>query len=390
MEMLTSFNRSNLEADRDAFVALMRHLRTMDASEHTVIMIQVENEVGMIPDARDYHPEATKAFQSEVPKELPEYLQKHKESLQPELRTVWQENGFKTSGTWEELFGTGLHTDEIFTAWNYSRYVHEIASAGKKEHELPMFVNAALIREGYRPGQYPSGGPLPHLMDIWKAGAPSVDFLAPDIYFPNFVEWSGKYRRTDNLLFVPEARLVHQSAADAFYAIGQHEAIGFSPFSIESIDPAEHRLTGCYDVLSQLAPIILENQGKGTMAGVSVERSRPETQVRFGEYQLTVSFELLDRYASQPAVTDPRGGGLIIQLGNDEFLVAGSGLIVTFRSLDSERPHAGILSIDEGGYEKGVWKAGRRLNGDQSHQGRHVRQPYGDFGIQRVTLYQYR
>jgi len=355
-----------------------------------VIMIQVENEVGMIPDARDYYAGATKAFESTVPAELMSYLQGHKGELQPEFKTVWEKTGFKTSGTWEEVFGKGLQTDEIFTAWDYARYVEEVTTAGKKEYRLPMYVNAALIREGYVAGQYPSGGPLPHIMDIWKAGAPSIDFLAPDIYHGSFVDWSSKFRRADNPLFVPEAGLSHRSAADAFYTIGQHDAIGFCPFSIESIDPAGHRLTRSYGVLTQLAPVILENQGKGVMAGVSVERSRPETNVKFGKYEMTVSFELLDRYAVQPDETDPRGGGMIIRLGADEFILAGSGLIVTFRSTNSERPFAGILSIDEGVYENGVWKPGRRLNGDQSHQGRHLRLPYRDFGIQRVTLYQYK
>ena len=268
MEMLTSFSRNNLEADKNAFVALMRHLRAIDAREQTVIMVQVENEVGMIPDARDHHPDATKAFQLPVPPELVRYLQEHGEHLQPELRSLWQQQGSKTSGSWEDLFGAGLQTDEIFTAWHYAHYVEEITAAGKAVYNLPMYVNAALIREGYLPGQYPSGGPLPHIMDIWKAGAPSIDFLSPDIYFANFAEWSGRYRRKDNPLFIPEARLTHQSAADAFYAIGQFDAIGFSPFSIESMEVSEHRLARGYDVLTQLAPVILENQGKGIMAEI--------------------------------------------------------------------------------------------------------------------------
>jgi hypothetical protein len=390
MEMVTTFNRNNLEADKKAFVALMKHLRVVDGREQTVIMVQVENEIGMIPDARDYYSEATKAFQSAAPAELMTYLQEHREKLQPEFRLVWEKSGFMMSGTWEEVFGKGLATDEIFTAWNYARYVEEITVAGKKEYPLPMYLNAALIRQGYVPGQYPSGGPLPHLMDIWKAGTPSIDFLAPDIYHGSFVDWSSKFRRADNPVFIPEAKLSHQSPADAFYAFGQLDAIGFSPFSIESIDPVGHRLTKGYDLLSQLAPAILEKQGKSAMAGVSVDSIRPETRVQFGEYAMTASFELLDRYASRSNDSEPRGGGMIIQLGADEFIIAGSGLIVTFQSLNSGRPLAGILSIDEGIYDHGVWKPGRRLNGDQSHQGRHVRLPYGDFQIQRVTLYQYK
>jgi len=390
MEMMTAFNRNNLEADKKAFVELMKHLQRVDGREHTVIMIQVENEVGMISDARDYYSEATKAFQSAAPQELMTYLHKHKESLQPEFRAMWGKGGFKASGTWEDVFGKGLHTDEIFTAWYYARYVEEITAAGKKEYPLPMFVNAALIREGYRPGQYPSGGPLPHLMDVWKAGAPSIDFLAPDIYHGSFVEWSSKFHQANNPLFIPEAGLSHRSAADAFYVFGQHDAMGFSPFAIESIEPEGHRLTRAYDLLNQLTPVILEHQGKGVMAGVSVDQSRPETRRQFGEYIFTASFEPLDRWAARPADTDPRGGAIIIPVGSDEFIVAGSGVIVTFQSVNSERPLAGILSIDEGVYENGMWKPRRRLNGDQSHQGRHMRLPYGDFQIQRVTLYQYR
>jgi beta-galactosidase GanA len=390
MEITTAFSRNNLEADKKAFVELMRHLRSVDGREQTVIMVQVENEIGMIPEARDYHGEATKLFHSGVPAELMNYLQKHRGGLQLEFSAVWQKQGFKTFGTWEEVFGKGLHTDEIFMAWHYARYVEEITAAGKREYKLPMFVNAALIREGFRPGQYPSAGPLPHLMDIWKGGAPSIDFLAPDIYHGSFVEWSDKFRREDNPLFIPEAGLSHRSAADAFYAIGQHDAIGFCPFAIESMDPSGHRLTRAYDLLTQLTPLILEKQGKGMTAGISAERSRPETKVKFGEYEMTALFEPLDRWSAPVADTTARGGGIIIQLGADEYIIAGSGLIVTFRSLNSQRPIAGILSIDEGVYEQGVWKPGRRLNGDQSHQGRHVRLPYGNFQIQRVTLYQYR
>lgn len=97
-----------------------------------------------------------------------------------------------------------------------------------------MYVNAALIRPNYKPGQYPSAGPLPHLMDVWKAAAPQIDFLAPDIYFPNFAEWVGKFDRNENAMFVPEVP-ENQSVANAFYALGRHNAMGYNPFSIESV-----------------------------------------------------------------------------------------------------------------------------------------------------------
>jgi len=244
MEILSAFSDASRDADTCAFVALMRHIRELDSQLHTVIMVQVENEVGMLEDARDWSNAANAAFGKEVRKELMDYLQTHKDTLIPEFRELWEAAGFKTSGTWEEVFGQGLGTDEIFMAWHYARYINVVAEAGKAEYPLPMYVNAALIRPNYKPGQYPSAGPLPHLLDVWRAGAPQIDFLSPDIYFPNFTEWCRKYHRSGNPLFIPEAKRGEESAANVFYAIGQHDAIGFCPFSIESIsDPENDRLT---------------------------------------------------------------------------------------------------------------------------------------------------
>src|SRR5262249_8349331 len=161
-----------------AFAAFMRHLREIDAADQTVIMVQVENEIGMIPDSRDRSAIANELFNQPVPRALLDYLQQHKEQLVPELRSVWSAKNYLARGTWEEVFGTGPGTDEIFMAWHFSRYANRVAAAGKTEYSLPMFVNAALIRPGYQPGQYPSAGPLPHLLDVWRAGAAQIDFLA--------------------------------------------------------------------------------------------------------------------------------------------------------------------------------------------------------------------
>jgi beta-galactosidase GanA len=394
MEILSAFSEANRDADARAFTALMRHIREVDGEEHTVIMIQVENEIGMIPEARDYSIVANELFNKLVPKELMDYLVQHKDKLIPEFRQVWEAAGFKILGTWEEVFGKGLGTDEIFMAWHYARYVNRIAELGKAKYPLPMYVNAALIRPNYKPGQYPSGGPLPHLIDIWRAGAPQIDFLSPDIYFPNFGEWCQKYHQSGNPLFIPEASKGDESAANVFYAMGQHDAMGFCPFSIESIrDPENERLPKSYEVLSQLAPQILENQGKGTMAGVLLDKDKPTQQVHLGNYTLNVAHDYT--WSWSPGYREsghwPRVGGIIISVGtDDEYVIAGSGLIVTFAPNTPGDPIAGIVSIDEGTYMNGRWIAGRRMNGDQSHQGRHLRLPYDSFGIQRIKLYRYR
>src|ERR1700733_9231210 len=234
MEILSPFSKENVDADSRAFGALMHHLREMDGADHTVMMVQVENEIGMIADSRDRSAIADRLFNETAPVELMNYLQQNKDGLIPEFSSVWAANGFKTRGTWEEVFGRGLGTDEIFLAWYFACYVNRVAEAGKAEYPLPMYVNAALIRPGYQPGQYPSAGPLPHLMDVWRAGAPKIDFLSPDIYFPNFTDWTRRFHRGGNPLFVPEAMPGPVDAVNAMYAIAQHDAIGFSPFSIES------------------------------------------------------------------------------------------------------------------------------------------------------------
>jgi beta-galactosidase GanA len=392
IEILSTFSKDNMETDARAFGAFMRHLRELDSTEHTVVMVQVENEIGMIPDSRDRSDVANRLFAQPVPAELMQYLSHNKPNLASELSTMWAANGYKTAGNWEEIFGRGPATDEIFMAWYFARYTNRVVEAGKAEYPLPMYVNAALIRPGHQPGQYPSAGPLPHLMDIWRAGAPKIDFLSPDIYFPNVAEWCEKYHRSGNPLFIPEIQLGQLSAVNALYAVGKHDAIGFSPFSIESAEePVRGSLTNGYDILTQLAPLILDSQGKGKMAGLlpaGAEQRAPE-QIRLGGYILSVTYERPAAPTGQQQ-SDVPSGGLAIAAGPDEFIFAGTGLVITFEPDSPGDSNVGILTAEEGKYVNNQWVSGRRLNGDQTHQGRHIRLPLGKMGIQRVKLYRYR
>ncbi|SDL10447.1 Beta-galactosidase GanA [Catalinimonas alkaloidigena] len=390
-EILTPFDDRNRDADVRAFQQLMRHLKEQDGQDHTVVMVQVENEIGMLPSARDHCAAATKAYRQPVPAELMRYLTQHKKELIPELQQHWQANGGKTSGTWEEVFGKSLATDELFMAWHYARYVEAVTAAGKAEYPLPMYLNAALPREGKQPGEYPSAGPLPHLLDVWRAGTPSIDFLSPDFYNPRFQYWNDLYTRSGNPLFIPEIRFETGDEAKAFYAVGHYDALGFSPFSIESTDhPAEEPLGKSYDVLDQLAPQILAKQGSDQLDGVLLDKDALEQQITMGGYVFTVKHDFTLGWS--PGAQEeqwPLAGGLILQTGPDDFIVAGTGLVVTFAPVKGN-DLIGIGRIDEGEYIDGKWTPGRNLNGDQSHQGRHLRIPVGDFGIQHLTLYRYR
>lgn len=427
-EILSPFHAANWDADARAFAALMRHLRAFDGTQHTVVMVQVENETGMIPEARDHSPTADSLFARAVPRELLAYLSQHRGSLASELRDRWSANGNRTSGTWEEVFGAGVHTDELFMAWHFARYHERVTAAGKREYPLPMFANAALIRPGYLPGRYVSAGPLPHLIDVWRAGSPSTDFISPDIYFPNVSEWVEKYTRSGNPLFIPEVRLTTQVGVDALYVFGKHDAIGYSPFAIEggsAEQGAGQALARSYSLLSQLSPLIAQHQGKGTMTAVmppvafdgSVDDAPQKVSLAGAEYTLNVSFAAppgpptaaapgpaqnsgpVSFSPGLPGATLPATqtvrppaaprGGLVIMLAPNEFLIAGTGITVTFTPNGPGAPIAGILSADEVHFRNGQWVRGLRMNGDQTHQGRHVALG-GQFSVQRVRLYRYR
>jgi len=390
VEILTPFSDENRNADAKAFASLMRHLRAVDEKESTVVMVQVENEIGMIPEARDYCAEAEAAFRREVPAGLMAYLQKNKDSLTAEVQQAWRNSGMKTAGTWEQVFGKSAQTDEIFMAWYFAKYTNDVAQAGKKEYSLPMFVNAALIRPNYKPGQYPSAGPLPHLMDVWRAAAPQIDFLAPDIYFKNFAEWLAKYDRAGNPIFIPEVDH-RQSVTNAFYAFARHNAMGYNPFSIESAaDPESNQFNKGYDILHQLTPLILAHQGKGTMAGFLLDSTSQTAQIKLSEYVFTVKHEYTWPYAARSEGDPPRVGGMIIMIAEDEFYLAGSGVVITFQSAADDGTIAGIASMDEGAFVNGKWLPGRRMNGDQNHQGRQMHLSGREYSIQKLKLYKYK
>ncbi len=392
-EILTPFSDSNLQADLNAFERLMNFIKDFDGVNHTVIMIQVENEIGMLPTARDYYNPANELFKKDVPADLIAYMQRNKTKLVPEFLDKWRKNGFKTNGNWEEIFGKGVHTDEIFMAWYYSKYTNKIVEAGKKIYPLPMYVNAALNRPNKEPGSgYPSGGPLPHLMDVWKAAGPSIDFLAPDIYFPEFKHWNDLYTQQGDPLFIPEHRFDNTVASKSLYAIAHYNALGFSPFSIESTDRPDGEPIGkMYHLISQLIPMITSNQGQGKIEGALLDKENQDTIIQMGEFECTFRHAYSLGWSPEAEEDEwPLASAIMIQTAEKEFYIAGTGIVVTFKPLHNDSLNAGILKVDEGVFDNNNWKILRHLNGDQTHQGRHIRIPVGEYSIQRLELYTYK
>jgi hypothetical protein len=420
VEVLSTLSSNNVSADAAAYKAFMHHLGEVDKARHTVIMIQVENEVGLLGDSRDRSPEANAAFDKPVPKRLLDYLQTHKASLRPELRRSWDESGDKWTGTWSEVFGSRM-ADEVFMAWNYARYMNQITGVGKAEYPVPVFTNTWIVQpEDSGPGDYPSGCPEPHVLDVWRAGAPDIDINAPDIYLPNFNEWVTRFHQNGNPLFVPESRGDDAGVANAFYAIGQQDSIGYSPFGIDSagrllnaldetypvspVNPQSLALTKGYDVLQQLSPLILKYQGSLSIGAVALDAGQASVSRDVGNYRVKVSARQTRQslaVGSTTATAEP-AYAIILATGPDEYVIAGSNAEVTFLPNTPGPPIAGLAQVQAGRYEHGSWVPGRWLNGDDvllnyklaeaaatNQSGSGLRFPPGGPTIQKVSLYRY-
>lgn len=414
LPILSTLGEETCQADAKAFAAMMRHLKEADAKHHTVVMIQMENEVGLHGHPRDYCPLAEKAYNEQVPKQLIDYLTS-RETLLPETQSAWQASGFKSEGTWEEVFGPADRAAEIFMAWNYASYMDRITATGKAEYDLPTFVNAWIVQpEDTRPGNYPSGGPQAQNHDIWRAAAPHIDMLSPDIYLNDFPQQLSLYARAFNPVFIPESRSGQQGAANAAYAIGAQGAIGYSPFGFERncSDDVNATFRSFYQKAGHIAPQILAAQAEGRIGAAWLKGANPmrvKDEIRLGDVRILC--ELVSsgmRNGGAPQLTggtyDPAAIGYVIAIRqtDDSYLFLGSNVRVTFLPADG-KGIIGLAKVTEGDFDQeGQWQEGRWLNGDEiqlrydllyaveegfSGQGLNFGRPEPSF--QRVELFKY-
>ncbi len=404
MEIASCFSDNVLQADLKAFSALMRHIREKDPKREVVVMMQIENEIGMLESARDYSPLAEKAY--------------NKERLR-----VGASAGMK----WAERYGTDEYADEKFMALSYARYVEHLAKAAREIHDMPLYVNAAMNSRGRRPGEYPSAGPLAHLIDFWHEGAPSIDLLAPDIYDTGFKSWCAQYAmplrpqdggKVKNRLFIPESRCCENSGVRALYAFGEHQALGFSPFAIDQASEKEtESVTKAYGLLRQVFNI----KHKVNTWGLLFDQEDRERIIDDNGVVMTCRHYFTLPW--DPRATDgsiwPEGGAILIRLGKYDYLLAGSGVVIDFKTPTEKQQEQqktlgedgfaeaggnssqkankrfngkrlGLLSVDEVSIaDDGTMQYLRRHNGDQTHQGRHARIGVGEWKILHIKLYEY-
>ncbi|MGA9055732.1 MAG: DUF5597 domain-containing protein [Bryobacteraceae bacterium] len=390
IRVLSPHSKTNLEADKKAYVAMMKHLREIDEAERTVIMVQVENEPGLLGSPRDYSPESNKLFSGPAPQKLVTALK-------------------KKPGTWKEAFGR--EAEEAFTAYALSGYINEVARAGKEVYPLPTYVN--VWNGGYgtndnwerfdRPGEsYPSGGAVSHMLDLWKANAPAIDMIASDIYHQSpitYLKILNNYRRPDNPLLIVETGSGIAARA-SYYAIADFSAIGFGPFGVDGgaeLRPDMAAVAADFRLFKTAIPVIAEAQGTPRLKAAVEETGIGARNLIFSNYDLLVRFHPPGRMPAgtiaQPAATgpaEPSARVMVTELGPDEFLVMGFESSVEWRPVQgSDYTAAQFLQVEEGYYENGVWKRtnlGSTSQGD--YAGPTVKLP-AQGALMRVKLMRY-
>ncbi|MES2796162.1 MAG: DUF5597 domain-containing protein [Bacteroidota bacterium] len=408
LEMLSPFSDENRIADAKAYTALMQHLKDFDKN-HTVIMTQIENEPGCFENYRDLSPAAQKVWQNPMPNDMVNYLKTNKGKLFPALEKAWADNGNKTKGTWEEILGKStdqgeykFYTEELFMAYNYSKYINFLAERGKKIHNLPAFCNGWLYNKR---GTYPHGTINPHVLDAYRAAGSSMDFYSPNVYTIEYDELFDAYTFGGNTLFIPESSLM---PAGALYAIGKYNALGFAPFGIdgERMKSKENinnlnLLKSTYKSISEMTGMISQNFGSEKLKGVYLNPNKEKQEVKMGDFKLVASSSRKPGFSidfgkslenagkarmsfgpppsetkdekPKPVPASPFGqlpeeigSAIIVQNADNEFFIVGYGIKMDFALNEGiSFNHLGFLSIDEGYFENDQFVATKRWNGDE-------------------------
>ena len=362
-------SKAAMDADAKAFTAVMSHLKKSDP-QHTVIMVQVQNEPGSWGSVRDYLPQAQKLFEEPVPGEL----------LKPDVLKALHLTNVDGS-SWQKAFGN--NADEYFHAWSVARYIGQVAAAGKSAYPLPMYVNAALRDPLTNPDAttYESGGATDNVIAIWKAAAPSIDLLAPDIYLSGserILKVLDLYHRPDNTLFVPEISSDPHSSK-YLYEVLARGGIGFSPFGIdnngseETMAQLRERLAPFAQEYAMVEPMMKEMARwsfEGKIKAVVEHEDHAAQTIDLGAWQANVSFGNGERNVASQPNSQSSGKLMIVELDDNKFMLTGTGSRITFRPTGNNAGRAWqYLKVEEGGFENGTFTSIRILNGDETDWG---------------------
>lgn len=321
------------QRDRDALVAMMRHLHAVD-SERTVIMVQIENEAGILGSDRCYCPDCQARFES---------------------------------GGWEAQFG--INAAEFFSAASIAGYIDRLAGEAKAVYPLPTYVNVWMAPAlGGTPGKdYPSGGAVQPVLDFYRQQCRHLDLVAPDIYSPSrrdFHDLCQRYCANGNPLFIAEhsSSVNGRAERNVFYAIGEFGALGFDPWAIDSPFPDRYSpplvdsaggewgpqaawLRDSYHAIGMAVEPIVDAQGSSRMFTFVQEA------MEGGAAWAAEGCDVFIRYPTPEGM----GRGIVIQLSAGEFIALGAGFEISFRMPRPECHPAPVKSAEWGYFKGDKW-----------------------------------
>ena len=411
--VLSSHCEANLEADRQAFVQLCAHLKAIDRAIGTVIALQIENEPGIMGSDRDYRPTVEAFFTLAVPEDLIDHVAAARRGW---IWEQWEAAGARKAGTWPELFGSAA--GEILTAWSIATYIDRIAEAGKAIYPLPMYVNVWLEENGWSiPGEsYPAGGAVTRVLDLYRWYTPHLDLIAPDIYLGDARGYEAVcawYGWEENPLFIPESMPGGTNPWQMWKALAKFNTIGYAFFAVEyvfavdgTLRPELRPLVKSFQAAAAAIPLFLKYQGTPHLQAVVEEESLEAQRLPFEGWMALAAWgnegSALGgrdwRHLDETIQPGERGCGMVVQVGPDEFFLAGNAFRLILRPQEEpahaqdavisreffQSRQAHFLSVEEGHFDPaGAFVVDRRRNGDEVDFGLWVSP---DCGVIRVRM----
>lgn len=358
LDGMSPFGTATLARDKAAFTALMAHLKAYDGDRRTVILVQVENEPGLLGTARDHGPAAEAAFAAPVPADV--------------LKATGH-----APGSWDAVFGTSA--PEAFSAWAVSRYINAVAEGGKAAYPLPLYVNAWMRYRGLTQAgaEYPSGGATSNMLDIWKSQSRAIDVIGTDSYTQNLAEFHAgvlPYQRPDNAPWLSESGVTLASTRWTYDLLARG-GLGASIFGVDDDTHDAALIAHGQDnaLLAPLLPLLVERAAQGDVVALLQEPGIPSPTHDFGNWRVRGSFGAhwgQSDPSSAPVDADGAGRALVARLDATHYLVAGRDIRVSFLPTGTASGLHEVERVEEGTLDgQQVWHTRRIWNGDESDYG---------------------
>jgi hypothetical protein len=331
-----------IEHEIAAFTAFMKHIKSVDSQAHTIIMIQVENEIAVFgADRRN--------------------------------QKLWRDHSAASNKRFAE---SGIKNELKYSAWDLSHnWIRRITDAGARDYALPFFHNFV----GGKLAESIVGGSPGEDVETYLKECPNISFVGVNSYL--CAEWlpdnscnrpaSGTleelrapliaYKISRNIPAVTETNSgkTPLTARFAYVAVGEFGAPIFAPWALTDSYPEDYEPYVLADgTLANGAPTLRD-------AYTSLTQVLPQISYFAGTNSLKVFMSPLpgQRFSETADVNgfsvNVRGGhdgqAIVIHKTAHEFLLLGYRASVTFNDPSFAWPQTRSVKVESGHWTAGGW-----------------------------------